>query len=236
MRTFVDLVKVTATSSGTGPFALGSAVTGFFGKDHLVDGASYSYSVQQGDNVERGSGTYVASTGTLTRSVLKSTNADQPVAFDVGAQVAFTFGAADIVDVIAAASSSSGTAKAAFNAYGLQWGIWFNGTPVASELLALYSAPVAFQFSANFAGAATAAPLTSPAADFILSVEHQVDGSGSWTQVGTIELGTDGSVSLATVGNAVVPVAVGDRLRVVAPSTADTAVAGFSCTLKGFIP
>lgn len=236
MRTFANLVCITATSSGTGPFALGSAVTGYFGSERLVDGASYSYSVQQDANVERGVGTFVASTGTLTRTVKESTNGDAAVNFSVGAEVAFTFTSDDIADLLAEAGNTASTAKAAFNAYGLQWGVWFNGTPVANELLALYSSPVAFEFLANFGGAATAPPITNPAADFILSVEKQVGGAGSWVQIGTIELGTDGSVSLATVGNVAVNIAVGDRLRVVAPATADTAVQGFSCTLKGVIP
>lgn len=236
MRTFVDLVRCTVTSSGTGPFTLGNNVTGFFGREKLQDGASYSYSVQQGDNKEVGAGTYIASTNTLTRTVRSSSNGGAPVAFDVGAEVAFTFTAADIVDVIAAASSSSGTAKAAFNAYGLQWGVWFNGTPVANEVLALYSAPVAFEFLGNFAGAATAPPLVSPAADFTLTMERQDGGSGAWTPVGTIVLGADGSVSLATPSGAPVAFDVGDRIRVVAPAIVDTSVAGFCCTFKGFIP
>lgn len=236
MRTFVDLVRCTVTSSGTGPFTLGNNVTGFFGREKLQDGASYSYSVQQGDNKEVGAGTYIASTNTLTRTVRSSSNGGAPVAFDVGAEVAFTFTAADIVDVIAAASSSSGTAKAAFNAYGLQWGVWFNGTPVANELLALYVAPVAFEFLGNFTGAAVQSPLTPPADTFTLAVDLQVDGSGTWTNVGSIVLGSDGSVSISTVGAAVVPVGVGDRLRVVAPALVDTSVAGFAMTFKGFIP
>lgn len=236
MRTFVDLVRVAATSSGTGPFTLGSHVTGFYGTERLVDGATYSYSVQQGDNKEVGAGTFVASSSTLTRTVRSSSNGGAPVAFDVGAEIAFTLTAADIVDIIAASSVSSGTAKAAFNAYGLQWGVWFNGTPVANELLALYSAPVAFEFLGNFAQAATAPPVVAPAASYIMTVDLQPGGAGAWTNVGTLELGTDGSVSLATVGGEAVPVAVGDRLRVQGPGTADTSVAGFAVTFKGFIP
>ena len=235
MRTFVDLVRIAATSSGTGPFTLGGHVTGFYGAEKLVDGNSYSYSVQQGDNKEVGAGTYVASTSTLTRTVHSSSNGNSPVDFSVGAEIAITFTAAAIVDVIAAASSSSGTAKAAFNAYGLQWGVWFNGTPVASELLALYSVPVAFEFLANFAGASTAPPVVDPAASYIMTVDKQVGGTGDWINVGTIELGTDGSVSLATVGGLAVSLAVGDRLRVLGAATADTSVAGFAVTFKGFI-
>jgi hypothetical protein len=236
MNTFVDDTAIFATSSGAGPFTLGSAVPGFFGREQLVDGAVYSYAVQQGGNVERGSGTYVASSGTLSRNVQKSTNGNVAVAFDVNAIVAFTFGASDIVDLLVAASGTGPTAKAAFNAYGLQWAVWFNGTPAASELLSLFSIAVAMEFQPNFALAATAPPLTPPAAEFVMNVDHQVGGSGAWTTVGTITLAVDGTVSLATVGGAAVPLSVGDRLRVVAPASVDSAVAGFAVTFKGYIP
>lgn len=236
MRSFANLVGVTITSNGTGTFSLGPAATGYFGTSFLVDGGTYSYSVQQDSNVECGFGTYVASTNTLTRNVVDSTNANQPVDFSVGAVVAFTFLKEDIADLLAEAGGVGATAKAAFNAYGLQWGIWFNGTPLENELLALYSAPVRMMFQPSFVGAATAPPIVSPAADFIMTVAQQAGGTGPWTTIGTIELGTDGSVSLATVSASPTIINVGDRLRVTAPATADTSVAGFSCTLKGYIP
>jgi hypothetical protein len=236
MNSFVDLVQVYATSSGPGPFALGAAVPGFDGVGALIDGASYSYSVQQGNNYEVGVGTYVLSTGTLTRLVLKSSNGGSPVAFDVNAQVSFTFTAEDIAALVSAGSTTAATAKAAFNAYGLQWGVWFNATPGTEELLALYTSPVAFQYPANFAGARSGAPLVAPAATFVLTMEQQAVGTGGWTAVGTVTIGTDGGVTLATPGGSVVSVGVGDRLRVVGPSVADTAIRGFAITFKGLIP
>jgi hypothetical protein len=48
-------------------------------------------------------------------------------------------------------------------------------------------------------------------------------------------VGTDGSVSPATTSPDGATINTGDRLRVVAPATADAAVAGFSVTLKGFV-
>jgi hypothetical protein len=236
MNSFVDLVQIVATSSGAGPFALGPAVTGFDGKDALVDGASYSYSVQQNANWEVGKGTFVASTGTLTRAVLKSSNGGAPVAFDVNAVVSFTFTAEDIADLITAASSTGSTAKAAFNAYGLQWAVWFLAAPGPTELLALYAAPVAFQYAANFAGAAVTPAIIPPAAPLVLLVQLQPAGSSVWATVGTVTIGVDGGAALATSGGEVVNVGVGDRLRVLAPPVADTAIEGFSITFKGYIP
>jgi len=236
MNTFVDLVQVYVTSSGTGPFALGAAVAGFDGVGALVNGASYSYSVQQGSNFEVGVGTYVLATNSLTRTVLKSSNAGNPVAFDVNAELSFTFTAEDIAALIAQASTTGATAKAAFNAYGLQWAAWFNATPAANELLALYTSPIAFAYNPNFAGAQSGPPAVNPAAAFVMTVEQNLAGTGGWTAVGTVTVGTDGGVALATTGGSVVSVGVGDRLRVLAPAVVDTAIEGFAVTFKGFIP
>ena len=235
--TFVDLVAVAATSSGTGPFTLGNAVSGFDGVNALVDGATYSYSVQQGANFEQGRGTYVAATRTLTRTVRKSSyGPGVAVGFAQGAQVTFTLSAEDLADIIAQAGGVTATAKAAFNAYGLQWAIWFNAPPAANELLALYVAPITYEYRANFAGAGVAPPLSPPAATWTATLDRQAGGSGSWVNVGTIQIGADGTVSLATVGNAAVAINAGDRLRVLAPPSADSSIVGFALTLKGYIP
>lgn len=239
MNTFVDCVCINATSSGTGPFVLGAAVGGFFGRERLVDSGSYSYVVQQGDNVEVGRGLYSAGAATLSRLPSSSTNGGVAVDFSVNAPVAITFTAADIAAVIAQAESGAAlaTAKAAFNAYGLQWGVWFNATPVAGEVIALYSAPVAFEYPANFAGASTAAPETPPAAEMVLSVEQQAGGVGSWNQIGTVTIAAvSGVVTLATEGGAAILVAAGDRLRIVGPLIPDTAATAFAITFKGLIP
>jgi hypothetical protein len=86
----VDLVKIQVTSSGTAPLALGQPVTGFRGTNALIDGATYSYSIQQGATYEIGTGVYTASTGTLQRNVLWSSNGDAATPLSAGAQVAFT--------------------------------------------------------------------------------------------------------------------------------------------------
>lgn len=117
--------------------------------------------------------------------------------------------------------------------YLLQWAVWFNNTPLASELLALYVTPVSYQYPAGFTNSVSAAPLTLPTAEFVLNVDRQVGGAGAWSTIGTITIGTDGSVTFATAGGAAISITVGDRLRVVGPSTPDATIAGFAATLKG---
>lgn len=236
MITFVDLVCVATATGGTSAFQLGAAVDGYRGQEALLDGGLYRYSVQQGANYEVGVGTYVASTQSLSRTPIWSSHGNVAVDFASGAQVNFTFAAEDIADLAALAGSVSATAKAAFNAYGLLWALWFNGTPDASELLALYSAAIDFQIPANFAGSATAAPTTSPADTWLSTIDMQAGGTGPWTTVGTITISTDGTVSLATTDAAPITVAKGDRLRWLAPATPDLTVRGFSATVKGVIP
>ncbi len=97
--TLVDLVKIYASSTGAGPFQLGPAVTSFFGIEKLTDGATYSYSVQQGPNMETGTGTYTAATSTLTRNVQQSSNGNAAVSFNAGAAITFTALAQDLVPI-----------------------------------------------------------------------------------------------------------------------------------------
>lgn len=94
--TLVDLVKVNILSTGTGPFVLGSEVTGYFGTDALTDGATYGYSVQQGADKEYGHGVYDAAGATFTRNILKSSLGTDPVPFMSGAQLAFVLLAEDL--------------------------------------------------------------------------------------------------------------------------------------------
>jgi len=234
--TFVDLVCLTTTAAGTGSFQLGSAVDGYRGQEALVDGAAYSYSVQQGANFEVGYGTYVASSQTLSRTVRWSSHGNAAVAFDANAAVNFTFTAEDIADLAAMAGSVAATAKAAFNAYGLQWALWFNEDPGASEALAIFVAGVDFQYPGNFLGSVTAAPFVNPTDPWTSTIDRQVGGSGAWTTVATISIGTDGSVSLATTGGLPITVAKGDRFRWLAPAGQDVTLKGFAATLKGVIP
>lgn len=84
-----DLVKIQVLSSGTGPFQLGAAATGFRGIEALVDGGSYSYSVQSGAQYEVGTCVWNAGSGLLIRTPLLSSNGNAAVAFGANVEVKF---------------------------------------------------------------------------------------------------------------------------------------------------
>lgn len=97
VSTLVDLVKIRATSNGTGPFVLGDAAGGFRGIEALIDGATYSYSVQDGGNFEVGTGAYTAASHSLTRTPVWSSYGNGPVPFGVGISISFTILSQDMV-------------------------------------------------------------------------------------------------------------------------------------------
>lgn len=84
-----DLVKIQVLSSGTGPFQLGAAATGFRGIEALVDGGNYSYSVQSGAQFELGTCVWNAGSGLLIRTPLVSSNGNAAVAFGANVEVKF---------------------------------------------------------------------------------------------------------------------------------------------------
>lgn len=101
--TLVDLVKVISNTVGAGPLALGVAVPNHRGVEALVDGATYSYSIDfsgMGDvfreSYEEGRGVYTASSNTLTRNVITSSEGNAPVGLVAGARIAFVLMSADL--------------------------------------------------------------------------------------------------------------------------------------------
>jgi hypothetical protein len=110
--TLVDLVKINITSTGTGPLTLGSAVPGYRGRSALLDGKTYSYSIQQGANYEVGRGTFLASTNQLVRTVLFSSASGSPVNLTANAQIAFTALAEDLDLAVMASDLSEAVSQA----------------------------------------------------------------------------------------------------------------------------
>lgn len=89
---FADYVRVQTATQGTGTATCGTAVPGFRGTSALVDGATYSYSVQDQNNAfEGGKAIFSASAQTLTRAnVLWSSNGGSPLVLSGNAIITIT--------------------------------------------------------------------------------------------------------------------------------------------------
>ena len=90
--TLKDRVLVTSTSTGTGDFSLGSAVTGYQAFTVVGNGAQIPYTIQglnpdgsQTGDWEVGIGTWYSAGNYITRdTVLESSNSGSKVAFPSG--------------------------------------------------------------------------------------------------------------------------------------------------------
>ena len=111
--TLVDLVEIQILNTGTGTIQLGAAVAAFRGVEALIDGATYSYSIQQGANYETGTGIYTQATGALSRNVLTSSYGGAPIPLAPGAVVAFTALSRDLIAIGAGVpiADAMGTAR-----------------------------------------------------------------------------------------------------------------------------
>lgn len=89
MAKLYNLARMTTTTIGTGTITLNGAVNGFltFAQAGVADGQTVSYSIREGDNTEVGRGVYASAGTTLTRSVLKSTNANAAISLTGVAEV-----------------------------------------------------------------------------------------------------------------------------------------------------
>lgn len=97
ISTLVDRVKIRSLSSGPGAFQLGPAIPAYRGVEALIDGATYSYAVEEGANYEVGTGVYMASTSLLLRTPLLSSRGGAIVSFGANVEINFTALAQDIV-------------------------------------------------------------------------------------------------------------------------------------------
>lgn len=85
-----DRVKVTSTTTGTGTFTLGSAMTGFQNFSVVGDGNTTYYTITDNTNWEVGVGTYSSTGPTLSRdTILESSNSNSAVNFGAGTKYVF---------------------------------------------------------------------------------------------------------------------------------------------------
>lgn len=99
MAKLYNLAGMTTATTGTGTLTLGAALPGLlsFQAAGIQNGDVVTYSIRDGAHSEIGRGTYTASGTTLTRSVLNSTNSDNPINLSGNAEVRITAAAEDIV-------------------------------------------------------------------------------------------------------------------------------------------
>lgn len=85
-----DRVKETTTTTGTGTYTLGGAVTGYQAFSVVGDGNTTYYTVTDGTNWEVGIGTYTSSGTTLSRgTILESSNSGNAVNWGAGSKDVF---------------------------------------------------------------------------------------------------------------------------------------------------
>lgn len=234
----VDLVKIQVITLGTGALGLGQPVAMFRGLGALIDGGTYSYSIQHNGDYEYGQGVYSAGGATLTRSPIASSNGNAAIFLTAGAAVTFTALAADLEraalgnGLLSAANLSDvASVPAAVANLGLDRALvrpvacFFTTTPTVSEVLALYTAIETITFADDFAGSICAVG-ANPTSSFVLAVAR------NGVAVGSITVATGGAIVFATIAGALVLVA-GDVLRITAPAVADVTIANVAITLKG---
>lgn len=100
MAELYNIARMDTATTGTGTITLGSAVTGFlsFAGAGVQNGETVTYGIEDGSAREIGRGVYTTSGTTLTRTVLKSTNSDNPISLSGTAEVFITAAAEDFED------------------------------------------------------------------------------------------------------------------------------------------
>lgn len=101
MAKLYNLARMTTATTGTGTITLGSAAASYlsFASSGVSDGETVTYAIVDGNNREVGRGVYTASGTTLTRTVLESTNSNNPINLSGNAEVFITAAAEDIANV-----------------------------------------------------------------------------------------------------------------------------------------
>jgi len=156
-----DRVQVTSTTTGTGTFTLGSAVSGFQDFSVIGDGNTTYYTIANGSEWEVGLGTYTSSGTTLSRdTILESSNGGTAVNFSAGTKNVF----------VTYPAEKSLYLDASNNAIAL-------GTPASATLTNATGLPISTGVSGLGSGVATF--LATPSSSNLASAVTDETGSGA---------------------------------------------------------
>jgi hypothetical protein len=212
-----DRVMELSTTTGTGPFALLGAYSGYRAFDDVCANNDTCYVVIEAiDANGNPSGDWVAGLATFTDTDTLTMTTPQ-ASSNGGSAVSFGAGNKRVsLDATAAYLALIDLQRVRF---------FFTTTPTASEILLLFVAEQAMTFADDFAGSRGSCG-TNPASSFALDVQK------NGASVGTITISTGGVFTFVTTGTTV-SLAAGDVLKIVAPSSPDASCANVAISLKG---
>jgi len=107
-----------------------------------------------------------------------------------------------------------------------------NGDLSASQVLLSFRAVRAMTVPVTGSVCSADVPATAQAD---LTVQYSSDNGGTWTNKGTLRFAASGT-SCSVVSATSIPMGIGDRVRVIAPSSPDATLADVIITLKGSNP
>lgn len=114
------------------------------------------------------------------------------------------------------------------------FGFWLAEYPDATfRTLCLHIAADTFVIPANFGGLSRLAYGTAPQFDFPVTAERQVNGTGAFSEIGTILLTPSGTKTFTTTGGVGFTISPGDVLRFRAPVGPDPLVKDVTISIRG---
>jgi hypothetical protein len=109
---------------------------------------------------------------------------------------------------------------------------WFELPPTSGEVLARYIATDAFTIPANMS-TSKGVVASPPGADYVITMAQQVNATGAFTNIGTITIHNDSTITFATTGGTSKDIAANDALRFTAQAATDGAIQGGAINVRG---
>lgn len=210
-----DRVKVTSTTTGTGTFTLGSAVTGFqdFGVIGDANTTYYTITANGGSDWEVGIGTYTAAGTTLSRdTILSSSNSGLAVDFAAGTKDVFVTYPSNrsVVSYEGNNSEFSSTTRMIF-AQGTAPTGWTKDTiNYNNHALRVVTGAASTGGTVDFVTAFASQTPSGNVSTTVTASTGQVAQAGNVSSNGsTAQVAQAGNISVST-GNSTVPVSIGN--------------------------